>query len=82
MTETELAALEQAALTTPADPAFVAEWARATRDEFARAEQQAMAEFKLWKFVRDDARLQKTAQELTRIRGCLAYLDTLTKGPE
>jgi hypothetical protein len=75
MTEAEVKTLEAEVLAVPLDTDAERAWAAETAVGFRKTEQRLVAEFKLWRFVRDDARMMATAKELASVRQCLAYLD-------
>lgn len=74
MTEADVGEMAAAVLTTPEDPVRVQEWRVATRASFLTQEQQRMAEWRMWRYIRDDARMAEAAKDLERIRGCLVFL--------
>jgi len=78
MTEADVAAVEQEVVGVSVDPEVERLWAERTRAVLRQAEQRLMAEWKMWKFVRDDARMQSALAELRRVRACLAYLATVS----
>ena len=79
ITEADIVAMAATVQTTPADPVIVQQWARTTQATMQRAEQQLMAEFSMWKFVRDDKRLMKVTEDLAHVRACLVYLATMVQ---
>jgi len=50
-------------------------WARTVRAELQGQRLRLRAEARMWKFVRDDAKLTAVAKELARVTTCLGYLD-------
>lgn len=79
LTEPQVAEMEARVLTQPIDPAIERAWARETLATLAPTEQRLMAEWKLWKFTRQDERMRATDAELAHVRACLAYLRDLVK---
>jgi len=77
MTDEDVRAMEAAVLATPADPAVEREWAAEMLKELRLEEQRAVAAWKMWKFLRDDGRMKKTADDLARVRQMIGYLTGL-----
>lgn len=74
MTENDVAALEAEVLASPLDAERERAWARAVLADMSRQEQELMAAFKLWKFMRDEGRMQGAANELKKTRAAIGYL--------
>jgi len=78
MTEDEVLALAK----DVGDPSPEEEraWAEAARPEFVVQLGRLRAEFRLCRFLRDDARMKALAADVARIQTCVDYLDGLLKG--
>ena len=74
MTEDELTAMQTEVLSTPMDEAVDSEWRQQTLANLHQTEQKAMAEWKLSKFLRDDATMKKLAEDLKRIRSAQTFV--------
>lgn len=80
MNEADVASMSETVLVTPVNPAAEASWRDAATTQFQSQEQQLMAEWKMWKYVRDDERMTTVADQLTRVRACLAFLTARDEG--
>lgn len=78
MTEQDVQAMEAAVLATPTNPVIEREWALGMLTELRVEEQRAVAAWKMWKFLRDESRMQKIAADLARVRQMIGYLTDLT----
>lgn len=77
MTEDDVAAMEAAVLATPIDPAVERAWAEKTRDELRQNEQYLMAEWRMYRHTRQDAKMAAAAKLLKTLRASLAYVEKL-----
>ena len=77
MTEQEVKDLETYMQETREDPEFILAWAKSTLQNIQAQEQKLLAEFLMWKFVRDDARMKSAAESMKTVRACIDYLRKL-----
>lgn len=77
LTEDDVVAMETVVLATPTNPAVEHAWACKARDELRTAEQFLMAEWRMHRHSRQDAKMAAAATLLARVRVDLAYVETL-----
>ena len=77
MTEQEVKDLETYMQETKEDPEFFLAWAKSTLQNIQAQEQKLLAEFLMWKFVRDDTRMKSAAESMKTVRACIDYLRKL-----
>lgn len=78
MTEDEIRKLEQEVFfsdpAAPGDPDIEREWLETQRAGLLRSAEEMRAAFRLHKFLRDDARMQTVAADLTKAKNALGYI--------
>ena len=76
MTDADVAALAAEVLSTPPDAAEEAKWRSEGLAALRTQEQRQMAEFKLARFLRDEANMKACAENLKRTRSAIGYMET------
>ena len=82
MTDADVAALAAEALSTPPDAAEEAKWRAEGLTALRTQEQRQMAEFKLARFLRDEANMKACAENLKKTRAAIGYLSDPDGLPE
>lgn len=60
-------------------PEFESKWAPAALAEQQAMEKTLQSAWRMWKYARNDARMQETKQNLDQARSCIKYLENLIR---